>query len=152
MKRTRWARQAACIRMNKNAYGDLVRKSEGNRTLGTSQHRWDNHIIIDLKPYGMVCWLDASGTMLGLSGGLLWTLKQIFENHKTWGTSWPTEKLLVSEGLCCLALELYVKSGHDVTASVYNILTCQIFMTYFRNLYILNIKHKKWVFTSKRGV
>jgi hypothetical protein len=70
MKRMRWAGQAACIRMNKNAYGVLVRKSEGKRPLGTPKHRWDNHII-DLKLYGMVCRLDASGTMLGQSGGLL---------------------------------------------------------------------------------
>jgi hypothetical protein len=54
MKRMRWVGQAACIRMNKNAHGDLVRKSEGKRPLGTPKHRWGNHII-DLKPYGMVC-------------------------------------------------------------------------------------------------
>ena len=89
----------------KNAYGDLARKSEGQRPLGIPMHRWDNHII-DLKPHGMVCWLGASGIMLGLSGGLLWTLKQTFGNHKMWGTSWPAEKQLVSEGHCCLVLEL----------------------------------------------
>jgi len=40
----------------------------------------------------------------------------------------------------------------DTTVFVYNIVTCQKFVTYFRNLYILNIKHIKWVFTSKRGI
>jgi len=54
MKRMRRAGQAACIRINKNAYGDLVRKSEGKRPLGTPTHRWDNHII-GLKPSRMVC-------------------------------------------------------------------------------------------------
>jgi hypothetical protein len=33
MKRMRWAGQAACIMMNKNAYGDLVRKYEGKSQL-----------------------------------------------------------------------------------------------------------------------
>jgi hypothetical protein len=100
----------------------------------------------------MVCQLNATGTILGLSGGLLWTLKQTFGNHKMWGISWPAENLLVSERLCCLVLELQVKSGHDITAFVINILICQKFMIHFRNLYILNIKHKKWDFTSKRGI
>ena len=59
-RRLRWAGHVARMEHSRNAYRILVRKPEGNRSLGRPRCRWEDNIEMDLKK---VCcdagdWLD----------------------------------------------------------------------------------------------
>jgi hypothetical protein len=51
-RRVRWAGHVALMEAEKNAYGILVGKPEGKRSLGRPRHRWVNHIKMDLREIG----------------------------------------------------------------------------------------------------
>jgi hypothetical protein len=58
----RWAEHVARMGAKRNAYGTLVGKPEGMRSLGRSRLRWVDSIKIDLRWDGMVWygmdWID----------------------------------------------------------------------------------------------
>jgi hypothetical protein len=48
----RWAGYVAQMGKKRNAYGILVGKPEGKRTLGRSRHRWVDNVKMDLREIG----------------------------------------------------------------------------------------------------
>jgi len=54
IRRMRWVERVACMRESErdNKYKILVRKPEGKRSLGTSRHRWEDNIRMDLNEIG----------------------------------------------------------------------------------------------------
>jgi len=48
-RRMGWAGHVSCMREMGNAYSILVGKSEGNKPLGRSRHRWEDNIRMDLS-------------------------------------------------------------------------------------------------------
>jgi hypothetical protein len=59
-RRMRWARHVARMGEKRNAYGILVGKPEGKRTLGRTGRRWVDNIKIDLRGIGWddINWID----------------------------------------------------------------------------------------------
>jgi hypothetical protein len=55
----RWVGRVAPMKMMRNAYKMLVRKSEGKKPLGIPGHRWECNIIMDLREIGweIVGWI-----------------------------------------------------------------------------------------------
>jgi hypothetical protein len=57
-RRKRWVCHVA--RMERNAYGILVRKPEGKRPLGKPKRRWEDNVIMNLREIGWsgMDWID----------------------------------------------------------------------------------------------
>jgi hypothetical protein len=51
-RRMRWTGHVACIGEMSYAYGILVGKPEGKRTLRKPRHRWESNIKMDLREIG----------------------------------------------------------------------------------------------------
>jgi hypothetical protein len=52
-RRMRWTRYVAQMEKKRNAYGILVRKPEGKKSLGRQRRRWEDNIRMD--PREVVC-------------------------------------------------------------------------------------------------
>jgi hypothetical protein len=52
LRRMRWTGHVPRIGKKSNAYWILVRKLEGNRSLGRPRRRWENNITMDLREIG----------------------------------------------------------------------------------------------------
>ena len=51
-RRMRWAGHVACMRERRGIYKVLVGKPEGRRSLGTTRHRWEGNIKMDIQEVG----------------------------------------------------------------------------------------------------
>ena len=52
MRRLRWEGHLARMEQSRNAYGILVEKPEGKRSLGRPRCRWEDNIKMNLKEVG----------------------------------------------------------------------------------------------------
>ena len=52
LRRLRWAGHVARTELSKNAYGVLVGKPDGKRSLGRPRHRWEDNIKMVLRELG----------------------------------------------------------------------------------------------------
>ena len=107
--REEWVGRGHVARMGERigAYGGLVGKSEGKRTLGWPRSRWEDNITMFLQKvsWGMD-WID-----LAQDRDRWWALVNgvmKFSFYKTRGISWLGENRLASqEGIRCMELVSY---------------------------------------------
>jgi hypothetical protein len=71
----------------RGVYGVLVGKREGKRPLGSTMHRWEDNIKMDLQKVG---WGALTGLIcfkIGTGGRHLQMRQRTFGFHKMWGIS-----------------------------------------------------------------
>jgi hypothetical protein len=88
-RRMRWSGYEACIWEKRNAYRILVGKPEGNRPLGRSRRRWEDHIKRNLGEigWGGMDWIDLAqdtdqwralvNMVMNLEGSIKWEILQL---------------------------------------------------------------------------
>jgi hypothetical protein len=70
-QRMRWVGYVACMGANRNTYGVLVGKHEGEKPLGSPRHRWEHNIKMNLKKCSWKAWTGCVWLRTGAGGRLL---------------------------------------------------------------------------------